>query len=280
MRRAAVLLFAFGVAAFTFAQAPPTSPAAPSNWPTAPFAASQDASVHKAYDVLNQMLRALGGDAWLNVQTMTSEGRTYSFYHGQPNSSSILFWRFWQWPDKDRVELTKKRDVIELLLGDQGYEITYKGTATQDPKELEQSLRRRAHSLEWVVRKWLPAQGTMILYSGTAMVERNLADQVTVLNAQNDSVTISIDSTTRLPVKVTYSWRDPVDRQFDEGATVYSNYKLIQGVQTPFSVVQYRNGEMSAQRFITAANYNVPIAPTLFEAKGMLYNQDKQSSQK
>ncbi|HUK74033.1 MAG TPA: hypothetical protein VLV47_01000 [Candidatus Bathyarchaeia archaeon] len=277
MRRAAVLLFAVSLTASAFAQ---SASAAPSNWPTAQFAASKDPSVHKAYEVLNQMLRALGGDDWLNVQTMTSEGRAYSFYHGQPNSSSILFWRFWQWPDKDRLELTKKRDIIELLIGDQGYETTYKGTSTQDPKEVEQSLRRRAHSLEWVVRKWLPGQGTMILYSGTAMVERNLADQVTVLNAQNDSVTISVDSTTHLPVKVSYSWRDPVDRQFDDGATVYGNYKLIQGVQTPYSVVQYRNDEMSAQRFLTSATYNVPLEPTLFEPKGTVYNPEKQSSKK
>jgi len=283
MRRAAVLLFAISITVSAFAQNAPTSSpaaAAPANWPTAQFASSRDPSVHKAYEVLNQMLRALGGDAWLNVRTMTSEGRAYSFYHGQPNSQSIVYWGFWEWPDKDRLELTKKRDIVELLVGDQGYEITYKGTATQDPKDLESSLRRRAHSLQWVVRKWLPAQGTMILYSGTAMVERNLADQVTVLNAQNDSVTISVDSTTHLPAKVSYSWRDPVDRQFDDGATVYSNYKLIEGVETPFSVVQFKNDEMSAQRFLTGANYNVSLAPTLFEPKGITYNPDKQGGRK
>jgi hypothetical protein len=279
MRRVAVLLFALGVTAFTLAQTAP-SPAAPSNWPTAQFAASKDDSVHKAYEVLNQTLSALGGNAWLNVETMTSEGRAYSFYHGQPNSSSIQFWRFWEWPDKERVELTKQRDIVELYIGDKAYETTFKGTATQDPKDVESYLRRRNHSLEWVLRKWLPAPGTTILYSGTAMVERNLADQVTVLNADNDSVTLSIDSMTRLPVKVSYSWRDPIDRQFDNGATVFSNYKLVQGVQTPFSVVQYRNDEMSAQRFLTGASYNVPLSPSLFQTKGITYNREKQSPPK
>ncbi len=277
MRRAAVSLFALLATASAFAQTPATSPPAPSNWPTAQFATSKDPSVHKAFEVLNQMLRALGGDAWLNVQTMTSEGRAYSFYHGQPNSMSIQYWRFSEWPDKERVEFTKQRDIVEIYDGDKAYETTYKGTTTQDPKDVENYLRRRTHSLERVLRKWLPAQGTMILYSGTAMVERNLADQVTVLNTDNDSVTISVDGMTRLPVKVSYSWRDPIDRQFDEGATVFGNYKLIQGVQTPFSVVLYLNGEMSGQRFITGANYNVALAPTLFETKGITYNQNKQS---
>jgi hypothetical protein len=236
--------------------------------------------VQKACQVLNAMLRALGGDAWLNVRNLQSEGRTYGFYHGQPNSTGLPFWRFWEWPDKERVELTKQRDVIELFSGDKGYEITYKGTATQDPKELEDYLRRRDHSLEWVVRKWLPATGTTILYSGTAMVERNLADQVTVLNAANDSVTISVDGTTRLPVKISYNWRDPEDRQFDDASTVFGNYKLIQGVQTPFSVVHNRNGEMSSQRFMTSVAYNVDLAPTLFETKGITYNPGKRNPAK
>ncbi len=278
MHRAAAIVFALVLAASAAAQTPAAAAPStvPAGWPTAQFATTKDPGVQKALQILDQMILALGGDAWLNVTTMTSEGRAYSFYHGQPNSMSILYWRFWEWPDKDRLELTKQRDVTELLIGDKGYEITYKGTATQDPKELEESLRRREHSLEWVVRKWLPAPGTMILYSGTAMVERNLADQITVLSGNNDSVTLSIDGQTRLPVRVSYSWRDPLDRQFDEASTVFGNYKAVQGVQTPFSVVQYRNDEMSGQRFLTAVTYNTGLAPTLFETKGITYNPGAQ----
>ena len=164
----------------------------------------------------------------------------------------------------------------EIFNGDKGYETTYKGTVTQDQKDIDEYIRRRNHSLEFVVREWLPAPGTTILYSGTAMVERNLADQITVLGPSNDSVTISIDGTTHLPVKTSYSWRDPMDRQFDEEAVVYSNYKLIQGVETPFSTVRYKNGEMSNQRFMSAVSYNTSMATTLFDPKNILYNQNKQ----
>jgi hypothetical protein len=243
----------------------------PANWPTAQFASTKDPGVQKALQVLNDMVRGLGGDAYLNVHDMKSEGRTYGFYHGRPNSMSIEFWRFWEWPDKERIELTKQRDIAELFIGDKGYEITYKGTGTQEPKEMEDYLRRRDHSLEWVIRKWLGAPGTMILYDGTAMVEQNLADQVSVLNANNDSVTISVDPRTHLPVKTSYSWRDPQDRQMDEESVVYANYKLIQGIQTPYSTVRNRNGEMTNQRFITAASYNTGLPPTLFETKGITY---------
>ena len=272
MRLAAAILFGLLSVTSTFAQAPKSSPA-PSNWPTAQFATSKDPSVLKAYEVLNQMLRALGGDAWLGVRTMQTQGRAYTFNHGQPTSMSIQYWRFWEWPDKERVEVTKERDIIEIYNGDKAYETTYKGTVTQDDKETQNYLRGRDHSLESILRKWLPAQGSSILYSGTAMVERNLADEITVLNASNDSVTLSVDATSHLPVKVGFSWRDPADRQFDDESVTFSNYKPVQGVQTPYSVVRNRNGEMISQRFVQSITYNADLAPSLFEPKGLTYKE-------
>src|SRR5271167_410727 len=262
------------------APAQSSSPAVPANWPTAQFASVKDPSVQRALKILNDMIHALGGEAYLNIRDMQIEGRTYGFYHGQPSGQGLQFWRFWEWPDKDRWELTKQRDVIELNIGDKGYEITYKGTATQDPKQLEDYLRRREHSLEWVIRRWLPAPGTMILYSGPAMVEQDLADQVTILNANNDSVTLSINPRSHLPVKKTYSWRDPNDRMLDEESEVFGNYRLLQGIQTPLSTVRNLNGEMSNQRFITTVTYNNGFPPTMFEVKGITYNPQKSATPK
>lgn len=281
MRTGVLASFVLLAAAAAVGQTPaPPQASAPSTWPTAQFAASKDPSVQKAYGILNGMIRALGGDVWLNIRNMQTEGRMYGFYHGQPSGTGTEFWLIWEWPDKERVELTKQRDVVELFIGDKGYEITYKGTAEQEPQALQTYLRRRDHSLEWVIRKWLPAPGTMILFDGTALVENNLADQVSVLNAANDSVTISVDGTTHLPVKISYSWRDPVDRQLNDDSTVFSNYKLVEGIQTPFSIVSYRGSDMTGQRFMTSFRYNQALAPKLFETTGITYNPDKQNPRK
>ena len=226
------------------------------------------------------MIRALGGDAYLNLQEMSVEGRNYSFYHGRPSGLGVLFWRFWQWPDKDRYEITKQRDIVDLFMGDKGYETTYKGTVTIDPKQLTDYLRRRDHSLEVVVRSWLHSQGTMILYEGTVIVEQNLADKVTILNASNDSVTIAVDPRTHLPVRKTYSYRDPIDRQFDDEAEIFSNYKTVQGIATPYSTVRMDNGEISNQRFIDKVSYNTGLDASMFEPKGLLYSQPKAEAPK
>jgi len=287
MRITLIFVLALVVTAFSFAQEGPPAPAAapqatPAAWPTAQFAATaaKDPGVQKAKQILEDMIRALGGDAYLTLRDMKVEGRSYAFYHGRPSGLGVLYWRFWEWPDKDRIELTKQRDVIELYLGDKGYETTYKGTATQEPKLIDEYLRRRDHSLEVVIRTWLPAPGSMILYEGTAIVEQTLADKVTIMTASNDSVSVAIDPRTHLPLKKTYSWRDPLDRQFDEESEVWGNYRMVQGINTPYSTVRYLNGEMSGQRFINNVSYNNGFDPAMFQTKGITYNQPKSPESK
>ena len=282
MRIASPLIAVLFAAAVALAQGLPppqtgTSATPAAGWPTAQFAATaaKDPGVGKAKQILDDMIRALGGEAYLTMQDMTVEGRTYAFYQGRPKGLGALYWRFWQAPDKDRYEFTKQRDVIDLFVGDKAYETTYKGTVSLDPKQLSDYLRRREHSLDWVVRNWLPAPGTTILYDGTAIVEQDLVDKVTVLTANNDSVSIAVNPRTHLPVRTSYSYRDPIDRQFDEEAEVYSNYKMVQGINTPYATVRMENGEMSNQRFVNKVSYNTGVAATLFEPKGLLYQQPK-----
>ena len=151
-------------------------------------------NVRKAKAVLDQAIQALGGQAYLNIQDISQEGRTYSFYHGRPNSLGIVFWRFYRFPDKDRIELTKKRDVIYVYNGDKGYEITYKGTRPEDPKDLTEYLRRRHFALDWVLRKWLLEPGVALFYEGETVTEGKTVEQVTIMNAHNEGVTLYLDS--------------------------------------------------------------------------------------
>jgi hypothetical protein len=295
MHKAATFVFALIVTLSSASQAPESSApqsetqtAAPAltdhptsaNWPTAQFASVKDESVQKAKRVLDDMIKALGGEAYLNATDMKVEGRSYGFDHGNPVGGGTPFWQFWQWPDKERTEFTKQRDIVELIIGNKGYEITYKGTATMEAKQFDDYIRRRDHSLPIVIRQWLPAKDTLILYSGTAIVEQTLADKVTVFNGSNDSVTIAVDPRSHLPLKKTYSWRSPIDRQMDEESEIFANYRPVQGIQTPYSTMRSRNGETNGQRFLTAITYNNNLPATLFETKGITYNPSKQSQQK
>ena len=47
---------------------------------------------------------------------------------------------------------------------------------------------------------------------------------------------------------------------------MYDNYRPMQGILTPHSVVRTFNGEMSQQRFVYEVKYNESIPDSMFEA--------------
>jgi len=220
----------------------------------------------KAKAVLNQAIQALGGDAYLHWTEMSTEGRAYSFHHGQANSLGILFWRFREFPDKDRIEFTKKRDWWQIYNGDKGYEVTYKGVRNLDVKdELSPYLRRRHYSLDMVLRQWLNQPGIALFYEGQTVAAQKEADQVTVMNNKNEGATIYVDINTHLPVKKSYSWRDPTDKERNVEDEIFDDYRPIQGIMTPFNTTRMFNGEMAAQTFLTDAKYNQNLSDSFFD---------------
>jgi hypothetical protein len=224
-------------------------------------------NVRKAKTLLDQMIQALGGEAYLNIQDVSQEGRTYdSFHMGLSEGVGVVFWRFYKFPDKDRVELTKKRDVVYVYRGDKGFEITYKGTRSDEPKSVSDYLRRREYSLDWVIRKWLSQPGIALFYEGHTVAAQKDTEQVTIMNASNQSVTLCIDTSTHLPVKKTFSWRDLTDKQRNIEDEVYDKYRPVQGVMTPFSVTRFYNGDMSNQRFLNSVSYNKGLSDSMFAA--------------
>lgn len=259
LRSLAILIF--GILAWPVVQAQ-NSPAAPA--PGAP-AASENANKAKA--LLDQAVQALGGQAYLDQKDMSQQGRTYGFHRGEATSAGVLFWRFVKFPDRERVEVTKQRDIAYVYNGDRGYEVTFKGTAALDSKALDEFLRRREHSLEWVLRRWIHEPGVALFYEGPAVAADKPADQISIMNAKNDSVTIYLDVTTHLPLKKSFSWRDPTDNLRNKEEEIYDAYRPTQGIMTPYSITRFYNGEMSNQRFLNTVTYNDNLNDSMFDAK-------------
>jgi hypothetical protein len=264
----AIIALSLTVLAFGQGTAPagPNDPSSSAASIPAQSIPTDKANSQKANDVLNQAIQALGGQAYLSVTDMKSEGRGYSFHHGQPNSLGTVFWRSRKFPDKDRVELTKKRDIIQIYNGDKGYEITYKGVRDLDPKDqLDPYLRRRHYSLDIVLREWLNQPGVALFYEGQTVAAQKQAEQVTIMNNKNEAVTLYIDIIAHLPVKKSFSWRDPADKERNVEEEIFDNYRPIQNIMTPFDTTRLFNGEMSAQTFLTSASYNQGLSDSLFD---------------
>jgi hypothetical protein len=230
-----------------------------------PVNQENDQDVRKARALLDQALQALGGPAFLNIHDTQQQGRTYSFHHGRPTSNGVLFWRFVEHPNKERIEVTPQRDVAYVYIGDKGYEVTYKGPHAMEKKDLDDYLRRRRLSLETVLLTWINDPSVALFFAGNALAGNLPAQQVTLINAKNEAVNLYFDLDTHLPIKKSYQWRDPVDKFRNVEEELYDNYKPVQGVMTPYSFTRYFNGEMQTQRFINSVQYNQGLNQAMFD---------------
>lgn len=261
---------------------PPAATKAPS---------TEDSNARKARDLLDQAVKALGGQTYLSAQTRGEEGRWYHLYHGSSGGNPGVQYRFFsQFPDKDRLEIygrgnvliplplpfsvdvivvskkAGKSDLVVIHNGDKGYDITNKGTSSQDKDDLKEYLRRRQHSLEQVLKNWVNDGKMQYFYDGMAIVDGKPTEKITLLNNQNDAVTVFLDQNSHLPLKTSYSWRDPEDKQKNVEEETYDNYQRVQGIMTPHSISRTFNGEPSHQRFIHTARYNMSLDPAIFDA--------------
>jgi len=248
-----------------------SAPAA-ANAAPAVVVAPEEATARKARQLLDQMVEALGGQAWLTYVNIEQQGRSYSFFHGRPTSAGTLYWRFYEYPDKERSELTKQRDVVYIYNGDKGYEKTYKGTAAEEDKNVKEVIRRRQHSLEVVLREWLKDPKTVLFYDDQTVADQQMVDVVTILNKDNDQLSIGIDIHSHLPVSKRFSWRD-ADKYKVEDETIYGNYRKVQGIETPYTITNKRDGEIISQMFLNHIEYNTTIAPGFFDAT-VTYNPE------
>jgi hypothetical protein len=242
------------------------------------------AEVQKGKQLLDEMVAALGGSLWLNRQDMVRQGRIATFYKGQPHPSVPGFEESTRFkPYAQRIGLVTHfgdiiprdhRDIAELFTADNGYEITYKGVTPLPLAEVEDFKRRRAHSLETLVEVWLKQPGVLVTYEGTEMVERRLADRVSVLTATNDGAVIDLDETTHLPLSISFAWHDPVYKDMNTDVQEFEAYHRVQGIQTPYSITTLHNGDMTGQWFVSKVAYNVGLAGDLFDTGKALVKKD------
>ena len=239
-------------------------------WPLAAVAASEPAQVGAAQNgddaaaknaqqaraALDGMVQALGGQAWLDMKNQEREGFIAAFFHGNPDAGTTLYYEFHQWPDHDRVDVTKHRDVVEFYLGNEGWEVTYRGKKPMDKELLDDFIRRRDHSIETAIKVWLKDPNTILVYEGQHLVERKLGEQATLISADNESITILMDTQSHLPLERIFQWRDPLYKDKNTDSEEYDDYHTMDGFPTPFSITRFKNGEMWRQYYIKKVTFN------------------------
>lgn len=236
-----------------------------------PAQADASGSDPQAVALMQQMVTALGGPRWLAVKSVAETGRSSGFYQGKPTGALGDFHSLRTVPSSradaglQRTEFGNKRDVVTILLADQEWEITYRGKRLIPAEEYLNTFRRRDHSLDEAVRVWWHEPGTVLFYVGRKLDERSLVDEVTLLDKDNDNITLKLDADTHLPVRVSFTWRNPLYKDKDEDAVEYADYHMQDGLPTALNLTYYHNGDMTSQRYLQQVLYNPAMPPDAFD---------------
>jgi hypothetical protein len=235
-----------------------------------------EAGAQKAKEILQQSIEALGGAAYLNIKDVKQQGRGYGFDRtGASRGVGLPFVRSYVYFDRERYDFFRDGQWVVIHVGDKGFETTYHGTREQTAEEISDYLRRKEFTLEKVLKQWVADPKTAFFYEGETIAETKRVHQIVLMNPANQGVTLYLDLKTLLPVKKTYSWRNVEMREMWEESELYDNYRLVDGVQTPFLVTGTRNNKMYTQRFLNTVTYNNNFPDSLFVPPALNFGAKK-----
>jgi outer membrane lipoprotein-sorting protein len=232
-------------------------------------------SAEKAKELLQQAIQALGGDAYLSVRDVSAIGRLGQFGHSGELTGYTVFYDFSKLPDKDRIEYSSKRNIIEVFDGDRGWVMDRGGVSDASEDSVKQQQENLKVDIDLILRYRLKEPGLVFRYGGSDVVELKESDWVEITDSGQRTIRIALARSTHLPIQERVETRDPTYHTPSEDITHFSNYHPIQGVQTPFQIARERNGRKIFQAFFDDFKYNTGLADSLFTKQSLEERYDK-----
>jgi len=235
---------------------------------TFPSVYGQETAEEKIRTLFEDALAAMGGDAYMEVRDIRSEGNYFVFNRRGDSSGLIKFADYTRLPGKSRFELGNKKKEREITIFDieknEGWIIEGERevkTATED--DMKSFWSSANHSIENIIRfRWKDPENKLF-YIGAEEGADVTRYVVRLIDPKNDETVIYFDRASKLPVKVEYQ------RMNERGIRVrvtdeYSQWHRIQGVLTPMRIDSYTNGRPSSQQFFLKLSYNNNLRDSLF----------------
>lgn len=244
----------------------------------APPARAQDGEVllpeqsaAKAKALLQGMIEALGGSAYLSVKDSTCKGRLGSFGHSGALSGYDVFLDLAKLPDKDRQEMSKKRNIIYVTNGNQGWVLDRGGVSEEPADQIADNERELQLDLDYILRYRLNETGMIFRYVGPDVVDLKEADWVEIDDPQGHEIQIAVAKLTHLPIQKKVAMRDPITHMRTEEIDYYSNFQKVDSVMMYFQQTRFRNGMKVFQVFYDpdGCRFNTGLQDSLFTKESL-----------
>ncbi len=230
------------------------------------FVGSQDEE--KIEKLFQDAIQAMGGDAYVKVTDMVSEGNYFVFNYQGDSSPLIKFSDYTKLPDKSRFELGNRKEDREItvfnLENSEGWiRDGRKDTRKATPEEMEDFKNAAKHSIDTIFRFRYRDPENKLFYLGPGDGRDVTLEMVKIIDPENDEVTVYFDRMTKLPAKIEYQSRNERGVRLNN-VQEYSQWHFIDGVKTPLRIDGFVNGRPTFQQFILKLKYNNNLPDSFF----------------
>ena len=238
----------------------------------------------KGKQILRDLIAGLGGPGYTEVRESECSGLRALFGHSGDLTGYITFNDFRQYPDKARIEYTRKGRntillslvgldgldfahggiVIALYNGDRGWSYDRSGVSELPAASVTEFQEATKRSVDNLLRFRLKEPGLSIRFGGSDTVDLRQVDWVEINESEGRKYRLAVNRSTHLLDRVVVSTEDTENQQVDDDTTIYTNYQLKDSVWTPMQFTREHNGRRTAQFFLDSCRYNPGFPQDLF----------------
>lgn len=225
----------------------------------------------KSQAIINRALEVVGGQRYLNVQTVIGKGFYSEFKENVPQVP-MKFVDYLAYPDRERTEFTQFGiKTIQTNAGDTGwmFDGAVKKISDQSPKQIEEFKRTMRTTVENLLKGWWRDEGGKVTYVGrreAGLAKRN----ETVRLTYPDGFWIEYEFGARdgYPAKIIYK---RMRRDMDSGDQVETTeedvllkFITVDGISAPWVIDHFVDGKQTSRINYESIQYNPRLADTLF----------------
>lgn len=225
----------------------------------------------KAQAIINRAIEVVGGQTYLNVQTVIGRGFYSEFKENVPQVP-LKFLDYLAYPDRERTEFTSSGiRTIQTNVGDTGwmFDGAVKKISDQTPTQVEEFRRSMRTTVENLLKGWWRNEGGKVTYVGrreAGLAKRN--ETVRLTYPTGFWIEYEFGARDGLPAKIIYKRSR---RDMDSGDQVETTEEDVllkfiteAGVTAPWVIDHFVNGKQTSRINYEQIQYNQRFADALF----------------
>jgi hypothetical protein len=226
--------------------------------------------------VIDEALKALGGEAFLRMQDRVESGRVYSFFRQELSGLAVakIYTRYLVRPQplvpgtlllREREVFGKGEDDVVLFNETGAWEVTYRGARPLEDLRYANYKDSMLRNIFYILRQRLGERELTFYSQGSDFYENRPVEVVDITDAANLTVTVFVDRSSKLPVRQVFRRRNVQYNDFDTEVTVFAKYRDVGGgAQWPYDVRRDRNGEKVFEIYADSVEINKGLTDNLF----------------